>query len=78
MRKRFVIIDGHAILHRAYHALPPLTTSSGQQVNAVFGFVSMLLRVIRDLKPTHLAVCFDTPKPTFRNRRNPDHVNVEI
>ncbi len=63
---KFVIIDGNAILHRAYHALPPLTTKKGEPINAVYGFVSMLLRIITDLKPTHLAVCFDTPKPTFR------------
>lgn len=66
--QRLVIIDGHAILHRAYHALPPLTTSTGEQVNAVFGFISMLLRVISDLKPDYLAVAFDRPKPTFRKQ----------
>lgn len=66
--KRLVLIDGHAILHRAYHALPPLMTTKGEQVNAVFGFVSILLRVIHDLKPTHLVVAFDTPSPTFRNK----------
>lgn len=66
--KRFVLIDGNAILHRAYHALPPLTTSKGKLVNAVFGFCSMLLKVIHDLKPTHLAVAFDRPEPTFRQR----------
>lgn len=66
--KRLVVIDGHAILHRAFHALPPLTTSKGKMVNAVFGFTAMLLRVINDLKPTHLAVVFDRPKPTFRKK----------
>ena len=65
--QRLVLIDGHAIIHRAYHALPPLTSSSGQLVNAVYGFVSMLLRVIEELKPTHMAVCFDLPGPTFRH-----------
>jgi len=65
---RLVLIDGHAILHRAYHALPPLTTAKGQLINAAFGFTSMLLRVISDLKPTHLAVAFDRPKPTFRKK----------
>lgn len=71
--KRLVIIDGHAILHRAYHALPPLTTSKGEMVNAVYGFASMLLRVISDLKPTHLVVAFDTPEPTFRNKLFKDY-----
>lgn len=63
-----VIIDGNAILHRAFHALPPLTTSKGIPVNAAFGFTSMLLRVIEDLKPTHLAVTFDRPAATFRKK----------
>ena len=64
---RLVLIDGNAILHRAYHALPPsLTTKTGEPINAVYGFVSILLRIIQDLKPTHIAVAFDTPKETFR------------
>ena len=65
---KLVLIDGNAILHRAYHALPALTTKSGEPINAVYGFVSMLLRIIEDLKPTHIAVCFDRPEPTFRNK----------
>ena len=71
---RLVIIDGHAILYRAYHALPTsLTTSKGQMVNAVYGFTSMLLRVVAELKPTHLIVAFDTPEPTFRNKLYEDY-----
>lgn len=70
---RLVIIDGHAILHRAYHALPSLITSKGVVVNAVYGFTSMLLRVIETLKPTHLVVAFDTPEPTFRNKLFKDY-----
>lgn len=65
--KRLVLIDGHAIIHRAYHALPPLTSPGGQQTNAVYGFVSMLFRVITELKPDFLAVAFDLPVPTFRH-----------
>lgn len=65
---RLVLIDGNAILHRAYHALPPLTAPDGSVVNAVYGFGTMLLRLINDLKPTHLAVAFDRPKPTFRKK----------
>lgn len=64
---KLVIIDGNAIMHRAYHALPPLTNSRGQPINAVYGFASMLLKVVSDLKPTHLTVTFDRPTPTFRN-----------
>ena len=65
--ERLVLIDGNAILHRAYHALPPLTSRDGRVVNAVYGFFGMLFRVTQDLKPTHLAVAFDTEKPTFRH-----------
>ncbi len=62
----FVLIDGNAILHRAYHALPPLTNKKGEVANAVYGFFSMFLKIIEDLKPSYIAVCFDRPKPTFR------------
>ncbi len=64
---RLVLIDGNAILHRAFHALPPMTNSAGEPTNAVYGFVAMLIRVIEELKPTHLAVTFDRPGGTFRN-----------
>lgn len=63
---RLVIIDGNAILHRGYHAMPHLTTSKGDHIGAVFGFTSMLLKVLQELKPTHIVVTFDRPKPTFR------------
>ena len=65
---KLILIDGNAILHRAYHALPPLTTKRGEPINAVYGLVSMLLRVIADLKPTHIALCFDEKEPTFRHK----------
>src|SRR3989344_3140647 len=63
---KLILIDGNAIMHRAYHALPPLTTRDGEPINAVYGLVSMLMRIVTDLAPTHLAVCFDRPEPTFR------------
>jgi len=65
--QRLVLIDGNAILHRAYHALPPLTNRSGEQIGAVYGFSTMLFRVIAGLKPNYLAVVFDLAKPTFRH-----------
>jgi len=65
---RLIIIDGNAILHRAFHALPPLTAPDGTIVNAVYGFTSMLLRLVSDLTPTHLVVTFDRPAPTFRKK----------
>ena len=64
---RLVLIDGHAILHRAYHALPPLISRTGQPTGAVYGFLTMLFRIIQDLKPTYLAAAFDLPTPTFRH-----------
>ena len=67
--KKFVIIDGNAIIHRAYHAIPPLTTKDGRIVNAVYGFTSMLLRVWREIKPEYLAVTFDMQGPTFRHEK---------
>ncbi|MBI4100752.1 hypothetical protein HY439_03375 [Candidatus Microgenomates bacterium] len=70
---RLVLIDGHAILHRAFHALPPLTNSRGEQSGAVFGFCSMLLRIVQDLKPKYLAVTFDLPAPTFRQKLYSDY-----
>jgi len=63
---KLVIIDGHAIIHRAYHSIPPLT-SNGQPVNALYGFYSMLLTAINTLNPKYLTVCLDSPGPNFRN-----------
>ena len=63
---KLLLIDGNAILHRAYHALPPLTNTKGEVVNAVYGFFSMLLGVLQDQSPSHLVVCFDRAAPTFR------------
>lgn len=64
--KKFIIIDGNAILHRAYHAYPALTNNKGQVINGVYGFFSMLFSLIADQQPDYLAVCFDRAAPTFR------------
>ncbi len=64
--KKLVIIDGNAILHRAFHALPPLTNKKGEIVNAVYGFFSMFFNVLQSQKPDYVIACFDRPKPTFR------------
>lgn len=61
-------MDGNALLHRAFHAMPPLTTSSGELVNAVYGFTSMLFRALSTLKPDYLIAVFDAPGPTFRHQ----------
>jgi len=65
---KLVLFDGNAIMHRAYHALPPLTTKDDEPIGAVYGLVSMLLKVISDLEPTHIAFAFDRPEPTFRKK----------
>lgn len=66
--KTLLLIDGHAVIYRAYHALPELTTSSGELANATYGFSRILLTVIRDFEPDYIAVVFDHPKPTFRHQ----------
>lgn len=63
----FLLIDGHALIYRAYHAFPELSTSSGLLVNAVYGFTRNILTAIRDYQPSHIAVAFDHPQPTFRH-----------
>jgi len=67
MPETFVLIDGNSLMHRAFHALPALTNSEGVYTNAVFGFLSMLLKVVADEKPEYLAVAFDLHGPTFRH-----------
>lgn len=64
--RKLILIDGNAILHRAFHALPPLTNRDGIIVNAVYGFFSMFLKVLEDQKPDFVVVCFDRKAPTFR------------
>ena len=64
--RKLLLIDGNAIVHRAYHAIPPLSNNKGEPVNAVYGFFSMLFSVIQDQKPDFLTVCFDRPAPNFR------------
>jgi DNA polymerase-1 len=67
-RETFIIIDGNALIHRSFHALPPLTTTKGEQVNAVYGFASVLLKVMKELKPAYIAASFDLAAPTFRHK----------
>lgn len=71
--KKLILIDTHAVIHRAYHALPPLSTPpssarpQGEPINAVYGFTTILLRILRELKPDYLAAAFDLSGPTFRH-----------
>lgn len=66
---KLMLVDGHALVHRAFHALPELTTTSGELTNAVFGWASMVIKAIADLHPTHAIVAFDCATPTFRHER---------
>ncbi|USN53469.1 MAG: DNA polymerase I [Candidatus Nomurabacteria bacterium] len=66
--KTFVIFDGNALIHRSFHALPPLTIKDGRMVNAVYGFTAVLLKVVKELKPEYWAVAFDVSGPTFRHK----------
>jgi len=66
-KKLLVLLDAHAILHRAFHALPPLTSPKGEPTGALYGFASMLIKTIRELKPDYIAACYDLPGPTFRH-----------
>lgn len=65
--KKIILIDSNAIMHRAFHALPPLTTKSGEVVGVVYGFASILLRVIKELRPDYIACAFDVAGGTFRD-----------
>jgi DNA polymerase I len=66
--KAIVIIDGHALIHRAFHALPPLTNKEGQPVGATYGFLKILFKIIREYGSGYIVVAFDSPGPTFRHK----------
>jgi len=68
-KKRLIIIDSNSIIHRAYHALPPLTTKKGELVNAVYGFLLVFFKAIKDFQPDFIAATFDFPAPTFRHEK---------
>lgn len=69
-RKKLVLIDGNAMIHRAFHAVPShLTNSKGEPVNATFGFTSMLMKAVLEEKPDYIAMTFDRPTPTFRHQQ---------
>jgi len=71
--KTLVLLDGNALIHRAYHALPPLTTKDGQAVNAVYGFSMTLLAVLEKFHPEYIAASFDLAGPTFRDDMYADY-----
>ncbi len=66
-KKKLVLLDAHAIIHRAYHALPDFTSEQGEPTGALYGLSAMLLKIISDLKPDYLIACYDLPEPTHRH-----------
>ncbi|GMU73814.1 MAG: hypothetical protein AMXMBFR44_0130 [Candidatus Campbellbacteria bacterium] len=66
-KKRLVILDSHAVIHRAYHALPDFTSATGEPTGALYGLCAMLLKFINDLKPDYIIAAYDLPKPTYRH-----------
>lgn len=65
--QRLVLLDSHAILHRAYHALPDFASQKGEPTGALYGLVAMLIKIIEELKPDYLVACYDLPGPTYRH-----------
>ncbi|PIT97798.1 MAG: DNA polymerase I [Candidatus Andersenbacteria bacterium CG10_big_fil_rev_8_21_14_0_10_54_11] len=72
-KQKLVLLDSYALIHRAYHALPPMTADDGMPTNAVYGFTTMLLKVLSSVKPTHVAAAFDLAGPTFRHEEFADY-----
>lgn len=68
-KKRLIIVDGNAVVHRAFHALPPLTTKAGELVNAIYGFLLVFFKAIKEFQPDFVAATFDPPGPTFRHQK---------
>jgi DNA polymerase-1 len=66
-KRRLVLLDTHAIIHRAYHALPEFTSSKGEPTGAIYGLATMLFKIITELKPDYIVACYDLPKKTFRH-----------
>jgi len=76
--KKLILIDSHALIHRAYHALPPLTTKSGELVNAVYGFTSILIKTISNFKPDYIVAAFDAPGATFRHEEYKEYKATRV
>jgi DNA polymerase-1 len=73
MNSKYIIVDGSSLIHRAFYALPTLTTASGQYTNAVFGFTNMIVKLLADWQPDGMVVAFDKGKKTFRNEEYVDY-----
>ncbi|MFH1575770.1 MAG: 5'-3' exonuclease H3TH domain-containing protein [Candidatus Nealsonbacteria bacterium] len=68
-KKRIVVFDSNSVIHRAFHALPPLTTKNGDVVGAVYGFLLVFLKAVKEFQPDFVAACFDMKGPTFRHEK---------
>ncbi|MDO9399762.1 MAG: DNA polymerase I, partial [bacterium] len=68
-KEKFIIIDGNALIHRSFHALPPLTIKSGEMVNAVYGFTTVLLKALKEFQPKYIALTLDRKEKTFRHKQ---------
>lgn len=77
-RKKIVVFDGHALVHRGYHAIPFLTTKDGTHTNAVYGFTMMMLLALREIKPDYAIVAWDAPGKTFRHDQFKDYKATRI
>ena len=73
MAEKLLLVDGSGYIFRAFHALPPMTRPDGTPVNAVYGFTSMLMKLVDDMQPDHIAVIFDTSRQTFRSEIYPQY-----
>ncbi len=65
--KRLVLLDAHALIHRAYHALPDFANSKGEPTGALYGLITMIIKIIQDFEPDHIVACYDLPGKTFRH-----------
>ena len=72
-KKTLVLLDAHAILHRAYHALPDFASTTGEPTGALYGVIAMLLKIAEDLQPDYIAACYDLPEPTYRHDAYKDY-----
>jgi len=74
-KAKLLLLDGHSLAYRAFYALPVenFATSTGQHTNAIYGFASMIINLIRDEKPTHIATAFDVSRKTFRTEKFPEY-----
>ncbi|MEK7161264.1 MAG: PIN domain-containing protein, partial [Patescibacteria group bacterium] len=75
---RYMLVDGNALIHRGYHAIPVLNTKNGEQTNAVYGFTMILLKAIKDIKPTHIVCTFDLAGPTFRHEQYKEYKGTRV